>query len=242
MKKIYVYAISSALMAGTVLSSCTYSGYENYIGTMAGAEIGGIIGESIGWMNTSRHSGPGNAMLGGIIGTVAGAAIGNAIGNEAAESRRAQEREYRRHRKQRQENRRYQNNSSSDTYQYGSYQTEGGRDYTKSSGNLIISNLKYEDENGDGLINKYETINVIYEVTNPTSRDVDVTLITGNNNHNFEFSPQSNATIGAGKTIRYKAKVFCKSLPRESYTDIPVSVTSSQAGSAQDYIRIKTGK
>ena len=63
MKKIFVYAISSALMAGTVLSSCTYSGYESYIGTMAGAEIGGIIGESIGWMNTSRHSGPGNAML-----------------------------------------------------------------------------------------------------------------------------------------------------------------------------------
>ena len=241
MKKIYVYAISSALMAGTVLSGCTYSGYESYIGTMAGAEIGGIIGESIGWMNTSRHSGPGNAMLGGIIGTAAGAIIGNAIGNEAAESRRSQEREYRKRRQHQRENRQ-NNRNNSDTYEFGSYQTEGGRDYTKAPGSLIISNLKYEDENGDGLINKYETINVIYEVTNPTSRDVEVKLITGNNNNNFEFSPESTATIGAGKTIRYKAKVFCKSLPRETYSEIPVYVTSSQAGNAQESIRIKTGK
>lgn len=247
MKKIFVYAISSALILGTTLTSCTYSGYESYLGTMAGAEIGGIIGESIGWMNTSRHSGPGNAMLGGIIGTVAGAAIGNAIGNEAAESRKAQEREYRRNRRHgnEQRSRRYQNNSSnSDSYNYGGgYQTEGGRDYTKSASNLIISNLKYEDENGDGLISKYETINVIYEITNPTSHDIDVKLAIGNNsNHNFEFSPETQATIAAGKTIRYKAKVFCKAVPRDAYSDIPVYATSSQAGSASDAIRIKNDK
>ncbi|MBR1465405.1 MAG: hypothetical protein IJ607_03485 [Bacteroidaceae bacterium] len=247
MKKIFVYAISSALLLGTTLSSCSYSGYESYLGTMAGAEIGGIIGQSIGWMNTSRHSGPGNAMLGGIIGTVAGAAIGNAIGNEAAESRKAQEREYRRNRRHddRHRSNRYQNNNSShDSYDYsGGYQTEGGRDYTKSASNIIISNLKYEDENGDGLISKYETINVIYEITNTTSRDIDVRLAIGNNsNHNFEFSPETEATIAAGKTIRYKAKVFCKSLPRDSYTDIPVYANSSQAGSASDTIRIKNDK
>jgi hypothetical protein len=244
MKKIFVYAISSALLVGTTLSSCTYSGYESYLGTMAGAEIGGIIGESIGWMNTSRHSGPGNAMLGGIIGTVAGAAIGNAIGNEAAESRKAQERKYRRHRRQQHENQRYQNNSS-DTYRFdgGGYQIEGGRDYTKSASSLIISNLKYEDENGDGLINKYETINIIYEVTNPTSRDVEVRLITGNNsNHNFEFSPETTTTIAAGKTIRYKAKVFCKSVPREAYSEIPVYVSCNQVGSTQQSIRIKNNR
>lgn len=246
MKKIFVYAISSALLAGTMLSSCTYSGYESYLGTMAGAEIGGIIGESIGWMNTSRHSGPGNAMLGGIIGTVAGAAIGNAIGNEAAEARKTQEREYRKHRNRNRNNDRrnqqYPNNSS-DTYSYGGYQTEGGRDYTKSANNLIISNLKYEDENGDGLISKYETINVIYEVSNPTSSDIEVQLAIGNNsNHNFEFSPETTATIAPGKTIRYKAKVFCKSVPRDAYTDIPVYAKSQQAGSAQQSIRIKNDK
>ena len=60
MKKIYVYAMSTALLAGSMLSSCTYGSYESYLGTMAGGEIGGIIGESIGWMSTSRHSGPGN--------------------------------------------------------------------------------------------------------------------------------------------------------------------------------------
>ncbi len=245
MKKIFVYAISSALLIATTLSSCTYSGYESYLGTMAGAEIGGIIGESIGWMNTSRHSGPGNAMLGGIIGTVAGAAIGNAIGNEASESRKAKEREYRRNRKQRHENQRYQDNSS-DSYSYGGasgYQIEGGRDYTKEASSLVISNLKYEDENGDGLISKYETINIIYEVTNTTNRDVEARLITGNNsNHNFEFSPETTTTIAPGKTIRYKAKVFCKSVPKDTYSDIPVFVSSNQAGNAQQSIRIKNDR
>ena len=89
MKKIFVYFMSTVLVTGMSLSSCTYNGYEGYLGTMAGAEIGGVIGESIGWMSTSRHHGPGNALLGGIIGTVAGAAIGNAIGNDAADARRS---------------------------------------------------------------------------------------------------------------------------------------------------------
>ena len=52
------------------------------MGTMAGAEIGGVIGEALGWMSTSRHDGPGKAMLGSIVGTVAGAAIGNALTKE----------------------------------------------------------------------------------------------------------------------------------------------------------------
>ena len=68
-----------ALIGCTTIASCDISSSRNYMGTMAGAEIGGVIGEAMGWMSTSRHDGPGKAMLGSIIGTVAGAAIGNAI-------------------------------------------------------------------------------------------------------------------------------------------------------------------
>lgn len=251
MKKIYVYVMSSALLLGSMLSSCTYSGYEGYLGTMAGAEIGGIIGESIGWMNTSRHSGPGNAMLGGIIGTVAGAVIGNAIGNEAAEAKqrdRAERAERRAERRQEREQRdrydRYDDRNNS--YDFGGFQTEGGRADSranlKSEGSLQIGNLHYEDEDGDGRVSRYETINVIYEVTNTGSLPAHVSLITGNNNPHFEYSPVSQATIEPGKTIRYKAKVFCKTRLKDGYTDIPVYVKSDELGSAQDNIRIRHRK
>ena len=259
MKKIYVYAMSTALLAGSMLSSCTYGSYESYLGTMAGGEIGGIIGESIGWMSTSRHSGPGNAMLGGIIGTVAGAVIGNSIGNQAGEANKARRAERKRKKEERQsyENsgsyNNYENNGNysggNETYDFSRYQTEGGRatEQLKSAGNysssaLQMGDLHYEDENGDGKVSKYETINVIYTVTNPSSTDVEVSLVTGDNkNTHFEYSPAYNTTIGAGKTIRYKAKVFCKSVPKGSHSTIPVFVKSSSSGTITDNIQIKNG-
>ncbi len=256
MKKLFVYVMSSALLAGTTLSSCTYSGYEGYLGTMAGAEIGGIIGESIGWMNTSRHSGPGNAMLGGIIGTVAGAVIGNAIGNEAAEAKqreridRAERRDGRRreHDNRYERDRRYDNSNDNGNYDFGGFQTEGGRDSRdvrtnlKGEENLVISNLHYEDEDGDGRVSRYETINVIYEVTNNSSWPAQVSLITGNNDPHFEYSPVSQATIEPGKSIRYKAKVFCKARLKEAYSNIPVTVRSERLGTVQDNLRIRNSK
>lgn len=230
MKKIFVYFMSTVLVTGMSLSSCTYNGYEGYLGTMAGAEIGGVIGESIGWMSTSRHHGPGNALLGGIIGTVAGAAIGNAIGNDAADARRERQRRYR----QEQHTTTYRGTSTDKAgYEYDNFSSGAGTNA------LVITNLKYEDEDGDGVISKYETINVIYEVTNTSARNVEVSLVTGNNNSNFEFSPETTTTIEAGSTIRYKAKVFCKSVPKNVYTEIPVYVRSSTLGNASQTLRIR---
>lgn len=244
MKKLQIYALSAAIVCGSVLSGCTYSGYESYAGTMVGAQIGSVIGESIGWLSTSRHGGPGTAMLGSVIGTAVGAVIGNSIGNEAAESKR-QERAERKQRQRAERANRVARQEETDNYDFSGIQTEGGRDASVAAINnnsLVISNLHYEDEDGDGKMSKYETVNVIYEVHNPNSYPVDANLITGDNNPNLEFSPVTNTRIEAGKSIRYKAKVFCKKVPDGNYTEIPLAVSGEGIETSSATIRIKNGK
>ena len=251
MRKFQIYALSAAIVCGSVFSGCTYSGYESYAGTMVGAQIGSVIGESIGWLSTSRHGGPGTAMLGSVIGTVAGAAIGNAIGNEAAEARREERAERKRRRMEaysKKASRQHANvgrDEANDSYDFGGFQTEGGRDANiASSGSsaLVISNLHYEDEDGDGKMGKYETVNVIYEIYNPNAFAVDANLITGDKNADLEFSPITNTRIEAGKSIRYKAKVFCKKVPDGAYTEIPLVVSGEGIETSSTSIRIRNGK
>lgn len=245
MKKNLIYSIGTFLIAGSMLSSCYFGSSESYFGTMAGAEIGGVIGESLGWISTSRHGGPGTAMLGRVLGTVAGGAIGNSIGNRASESRK----ERRAARRQRQQQTTSYNNDyysgSNDDYTIGDYQTEGGRSkvYNNTASSLSISNMYFEDEDGDAKLNKNETLNIIYEVTNSSSTPAEVRLITGTaKDSRLEFSPEMTTTIEAGKTIRYKAKVFCKKVPTGTYIDIPVTVISDTHGTVKDSIRVKNGK
>ncbi len=233
-------ALSAALLAGG-MGSCATSSPQGYLGTMAGAEIGGTIGEAIGWLSTNRHDGPGKAMLGSIVGTVAGAIIGNHI---AAQSEKS---DTRRH-----DGKKYSDNTSS---YYPDYQTEGGYDASRSNAYkgkagkkatisersfseygtpLTIRNVTYQDENGDGRFSRYETINVIYEVTNTASHSVEALLYIDDpeQSKNFAYSPASTVTINPGQTIRYKAKAFCKNVPKSNYTDIRIY--------AQDKLGTKT--
>lgn len=247
MKKI-AYLLSSILLVGT-LTSCDNMDTRTYLGTMACAEIGGTIGEAIGWMSTSRHSGPGKAMLGSVIGTVAGAVIGNQLSKPKTSTR-----EY------------------NDEYAYerqGNYQTGGGYEsdytsrnygstykaprtssrrgngtaYNNTGSQLSIRNLTYQDEDGDAHFGRYETINVIYEVRNNGQFPADVELIIDDPAHpsNFAFSPANNVTIQPGQTIRYKAKAFCKSRPKSRTCDIIAYANCATHGnaSAQMHIRVK---
>ena len=220
------------------LCSCDGMSTRSYLGTMAGAEIGGTIGEAIGWMSTSRHSGPGKAMMGCIIGTVAGAAIGHSIATKSES-----------------------NNNSRGSYDYDNYggsygqsgfdyQTSGGYDAPASSAPamsragssmLTIRNLTYQDEDGNGHFGRYETINVIYEVTNNSDTPAQVQLIVDDPTHpnDFAFSPMTTATIQPHQSIRYKAKAFCKSRPKSRTADIIVYANSVTHGNASDRIRIK---
>ena len=244
-----VYLLSTLLLVGS-LQSCTNMSTRGYLGTMAGAEIGGTIGEAIGWMSTSRHSGPGKAMLGSVIGTVAGAAIGHQLATSGERKNRES----------------YDNYSGSSRYENETnYQTGGGYDngyasnysshkkhhthneakhsgyHIQNSAQLSIRGLTYQDEDGDGRFGRGETINVIYEVTNNGQTPAQVELVIDDPTHpnNFAFSPANNVTIQPGQTIRYKAKAFCQSRPKTRTCDLIVYAKSITHGNATGTMRVK---
>lgn len=240
MKKI-AYFLSAVLLTGS-LSSCTDMSTRSYLGTMAGAEIGGTIGEAIGWMSTSRHQGPGKAMLGSVIGTVAGAAIGYTIATPKNKTTKSYD--------------------DSGYESQSNYQTGGGYDYDSGYTNraseretrsrrgvsynnygsqLSIRNLTYQDEDGDAHFGRYETVNVIYEVRNNGTMPANVELVIDDPTHpnNFAFSPTNVVTIQPGQTIRYKAKAFCKSRPKSRTCDIIAYANSTTHGNASAQMRIK---
>ncbi|MBO4564794.1 MAG: hypothetical protein J5720_05115 [Bacteroidaceae bacterium] len=251
MKRNWIYIVCIALLGSSTMLSCDISSSRNYMGTMAGAEIGGVIGEALGWMSTSRHEGPGKAMLGTIVGTVAGAAIGNAITKDnQTQTVRVGRRDNVR------DNVRYE-----EDYNPG-YQIGGGSNYdgytnrqnnyagpsyggSNSYSFLTISNVTYQDEDGDGRINRNETINIIYEVTNTSKNpvdDVELKIEALDGDKYFAVSPSNTAKIAAGECIRYKAKAFCKSIPSKSPTQFKLSASSRYAGSTSTILQIRMNK
>ena len=249
MKRNWTYFMCIALIGCTTIASCDISSSRNYMGTMAGAEIGGVIGEAMGWMSTSRHDGPGKAMLGSIIGTVAGAAIGNAITKDNTQVVRSGRRNDTR------DNVRYE-----DDYNPG-YQIGGGRNegYDINRQNnysgpmtddnsysfLTISNVSYQDEDGDGKFGRNETVNIIYEVTNTSKNPVDDVVLkieSLDGDKYFAVSPSNTTKIAAGERIRYKAKAFCKSKPSGSVAKFKLSASSRYAGTISTILQIKVDK
>jgi len=241
-------------MGSTILESCAVSSSSNYLGTMAGAEIGGVIGEALGWMSTSRHDGPGKAMLGSIIGTVAGAAIGNSLTKDRAYETTVVATGRR--------NNRYDNVASSPDYQisggassnyYGNTTDNhtDNRNYRPNNRNvdsysfLTISKVSYQDEDGDGKFSRNETVNIIYEITNTSKRSVDDVVLkieSYDGDKYYAVSPATTITIDAGETIRYKAKAFCKSKPTGTVAKFTLSASSKYAGTVSTILQIKIDK
>ncbi len=235
MKTGSAYVFGVMLIGSMSLTGCDITSSRNYLGTMAGAEIGGVIGEALGWMSTDRHDGPGKAMLGSIVGTVAGAAIGNYVTKDKDKDKDRDGYDYGNR------NELSQVYGYEDGYNVG-YQTGGGSDM---SGSLSISNVQYQDEDGDGRFSRNETVNVIFEVRNDsrmTMRDVELKVEAVNNTKCFVFSPASVATIQAGEAIRYKAKVFCKSKPSDNTTVFKVSANSKSGDKSFSELQIRMNK
>lgn len=226
MKKITTYTLASTLLFSS-MSSCGTMDSRSYLGTMAGAEIGGTIGEAIGWMATSRHDGPGKAMLGSIVGTIVGAAVGNSLSSKS--EREAETSAYigKKMRK-----------ADTSESSYDDLSTN------YSACPLVISNLTYQDEDGDGRISKYETINVIYEVTNTSDHIVAATLSIDDaeNAKTMVFSPSTDLMIDSHQTIRYKAKAFCNGRPKNDRVNIHVFATSIADGVTSSFVGISYNK
>lgn len=251
MKNTWMHIATLALLASSTLTGCDVSSSRTYLGTMAGAEIGGVVGEALGWMSTDRHSGPGKAMLGSVIGTVAGAAIGNAVAREHESNTVRVGRSNKKEKRGRDD---YEYNHRNNNYDYTDqgYQTGGGYYDQPATGNgyytssdLVISNLNYQDEDGDGRFSRNETVNIIYEVKNTGRRRVDDVVLkveAEDNSRCFALSPSTTVSIGPGEAVRYKAKAFCKSKPSASVARFKVSATSNTAGNAFDMLQIKMNK
>lgn len=250
MKNSWINLSLSALLVSTAFSSCSYTSSGNYLGTMAGAEIGGVVGEALGWMSTDRHSGPGKAMLGSIIGTVAGAAIGNSITKDRTEEiniGRRNDMDY--------GNADYQTGGGYDSH--GTYVPDSrnrsdskfngryGNGYSMGNGDLAISHVTFEDEDGDGRISRNETVNIMYEVTNKGHRtysDVILKVDVEDDARKFALSPSTTTTIAPGQTVRYKAKAFCKSRTSSGNVTFRVSANSMNGGNASANLQIRMSK
>lgn len=203
---------------------------------MAGAEIGGTIGEAIGWLSTSRHDGPGKAMLGSVIGTVAGAVVGNQVVSNA-EKRKSQN-------TGRGSASRHGQEKGSDNAGYqtgGGYQGVGTTIEPQRTSGLSIQHTQYQDEDGDGRFSRYETLNVIYEVRNETDQTISARLsIDSPNQANYlVFSPATEVTIQPHKALRYKAKVFMKSQVKESQVGLLMCAESDAAGRACERLDVR---
>lgn len=251
MRRNWIYIVCIALIGSSTLMSCDISSSRNYMGTMAGAEIGGVIGEALGWMSTSRHDGPGKAMLGSIVGTVAGAAIGNAMTKDNTTRTTVGRRDNVR------DNRRYEEDFNPG-YQIGgggNYDGYTNRDNNNYAGParggsnsysfLTIGNVSYQDEDGDGRISRNETINIIYEVTNTSKNavdDVELKIETIDGDKYFAVSPSTSVKIAAGECIRYKAKAFCKSRPSKSPAQFKLLASSRYAGTTSTILQIRVNK
>ena len=253
MKKI----ISTTLLVTAVLSSfqsCTT--YPEYMGTMTGAEIGGMVGHSIGRGTHSYNGG----WLGTLIGTVAGAAIGYSVGNAATQSERPpKSKKVKKSKKssQRSDDEYNRRGSYDDTY---GYQTDGGYDegasediqaieddgsavYTVASNNsdLVITKQSYMDSNGDGFINKGELITVMFDVKNSSSHEINnlrLDVVENDNGKCFVISPAKVVNIRSGETLRYSAKVMCKRIPSTSKAEFTLLAVSPTA-TANSEMRIK---
>lgn len=232
--------VITILLAAT-LTGCSYTTSGEYLGVMTGAAIGGDLGETIGWISSGHRNHGGGALLGRVVGTTAGAIIGHAVTKPKDKGKNGQDYD--------EDLTSYQTSGGyaapKDEYMRpveGKRKYSGNNDKRKYTvGDLTIQSVSFEDENGDGRFSKHEICNIVYEVSNIGSSPIDVDLyITESGNGNcFEVSPKTRACIAAHKTIRYRAKAYCKRIPASSSVTFNVFATSRNNGSASDLIRIK---
>ena len=201
MKKTNVFLLSLAILMSGTATSCHDS--TSYMGTIAGAQLGSTLGGAIGWLGGSGRGRSNGSALGTIVGTVGGAAIGAAIANNASKKHT----EYM--------------GSDANQYAFGSDEwkressrvygqndVKSSRDGYASNSKLYISNLSFQDENGDGKLNKEETIIVSFTVQNMEDKkmEVELFLLEPNYYRDLEISQPKTVSIAPREMVRYKAK------------------------------------
>lgn len=241
MKKTYAIFLSTVLLLGGITTSC--QNRASYMGTLAGANLGSTIGSAVGWLGGGGNRGNG-AAIGTIVGAVGGAMIGNAVANKSTAST---------------------NTRTTDDYAYNSpktYQFASGewddnttgvfgcnsynhlRHKTGSNSSLYISNLSFQDANGDGKLNKEETILVSYTVQNTSSEvaDVELAVIEPNYYSDLAISEPTKVQIGPHQTIRYRSKVYCKHNLKGKTLELQAHANSQTAGDVYEVLKVRCDK
>ena len=237
MKKTNVFLLSLAILMSGTATSCHDS--TSYMGTIAGAQLGSTLGGAIGWLGGSGRGRSNGSALGTIVGTVGGAAIGAAIANNSAKKHT----EYM--------------GSDANQYAFGSDEwkressrvygqndVKSSRDGYASSSKLYISNLSFQDENGDGKLNKEETIIVSFTVQNMEDRkmEVELFLLEPNYYRDLEISQPKTVTIAPKEMVRYKAKVYCKHNLKGKTLNLQAHVRSQEIGDLYEVLNVRCDK
>ncbi|MCR4854055.1 MAG: hypothetical protein K5893_10750 [Prevotella sp.] len=225
MKKVAIFAVGAALL----LSSC---GSYTASGAYTGSSLGSILGSAIGGLT----GGPRGSDWGTIIGMAGGAVVGGAIGNAADQSRRQQIEEYHQRAEARSAHRstvgqdRYDN--SQNYGDNGYYDPQNGGDdridlgiagapgsqagvasprLSAESGALVISNIRYLDDNGDQMLGAGEVAKIAFDLKNTSNQtlyNVKPIVVETTGNRHILVSPSINVeSIAPGSGIRYTATV-----------------------------------
>lgn len=255
MKRLSIFAVGAALL----LSSC---GSYTASGAYTGSSLGSILGSAIGGLT----GGPRGSDWGTIIGMAGGAVVGSAIGSAAEQSRRQQIDDYHRSVQARSAQRDAQygdygqrnggygqeygdsgfdpQNGGDDRIDWGISGAPSGNGTTLPSqplaarpGGLVISNVRYLDQNGDQMLGAGEVSKIAFDLKNTsqyTLYNVQPIVVETTGNRHVLVSPTINVeSIAPGSGIRYTATVVAERGLRRGAVAFRVSAETSSGQQAE---------
>lgn len=195
----------------------TLCGCSNWGGNPAGIQAGAAIGGMLGSIVGDRAGGYTGSQFGALLGTVTGAAVGNAISTPQPIVENSNEDNY------------YSPNNSSSSYL--PYQP------TSVPSPIVISNIRFVDNNNNHVINPLENCKIIFDISNDSPVAIynvtPVISITGVKNINVSPS-QVISYMEPGSKIRYTATVLAGKRLKSGMANFNIYATDSN-GSISEY-------
>lgn len=250
MKKNIIIAVVAVLM----LTSCgTYAGS----GAANGAYFGSILGSAIGGLNGGYRGSDAGTIIGMAGGALLGAAIGDAQDKAVQRDRQQYLEEKARLKASRDARGRQDMKRDFATRSYeeseSGYDAAGTYDdrididfgdsvpmentYSVSPGtivtgpSLVLRNARFYDENGDGIISRGESCDIVFEVFNDgdaTAYNVEPTVIETTRNKHILVSPTILVeSIGAHKGVRYTARVVADRMLKDGTARFVIKVVEN---------------
>ena len=256
MKKVAIFAVSAALM----LSSC---GSYMASGAYAGSSLGSILGSAIGGLTNGPRGSDWGTIIGMAGGAVVGTAIGSAADKAQQERisdyhQRVMDREDARqsgYYNRQQETQGYDsgfnpNNTGDDRIDFDMPAPTGATTTTPSVSSrnlsstgvkangpqLVISNVRYEDQGNDNVLKAGEVNKISFDLKNlsgNTVYDVEPRVIETSGNRHILVSPSIRVeSIAPGSGIRYTATIVGDRSLRKGYANFEISAKASNGAAA----------